>query len=37
MKNSQALIGLGGVYEPRLVKDSAKKSLNNVENFAPVP
>jgi hypothetical protein len=26
MKDSHTLIGLGGVYELRMVKDSAKKS-----------
>lgn len=37
MKASHTLIGLGGVYGLRLVKDSAKKSQPCVENSIPVP
>ena len=37
MKVSHALIGLGGVYGLRLVKDSAKKSQLCDENSTPVP
>ena len=37
MKNSHALIGLGEVYELRVVKDSAKKSHVCDEDIKPVP
>jgi hypothetical protein len=37
MKDSHTLIGLGGVYEPRVVKDSAKKSYLCDEDRTPVP
>ena len=37
MKNSHTLNGLGGVYEPRVVKDSAKKSHSCDESIQPVP
>ena len=37
MKNSYTLIGLGEVYEPRVVKDSAKKSQVCDESIEPVP
>ena len=37
MKNSYALTGLGEVYEPRVVKDSVKKSYACDESIEPVP
>ena len=37
MKDSHTLIGLGGVYELRLVKSSAKKSYSCDEDIVPVP
>ncbi len=37
MKDSHTLIGLGGVYELRVVKDSAKKSSACDEGMIPVP
>lgn len=37
IKDSHTLIGLGGVYELRLVKDSAKKSSICDESIIPVP
>gem|GEM_PF-1281027 len=37
MKDSHTLIGLGGVYELRVVKDSAKKSCCGDESIIPVP
>ena len=37
MKDSHTLIGLGGVYELRVVKDSAKKSSVCDEDRTPVP
>ena len=37
MKDSHTLIGLGGVYELRVVKDSAKKSNACDEGMIPVP
>ena len=37
MRASYALIGLGGVYGPCVVKGSAKKSLASVEGMIPVP
>ena len=37
INNSYTLIGLGGVYEPRVVKHSAKKSNSCDEDSVPVP
>ena len=37
MKDSHTLIGLGGVYELRGVKESAKKSCVCDEDRTPVP
>ena len=37
MKDSHTLIGLGGVYELRVVKDSAKNSWLCDEDRTPVP
>ena len=37
MKDSHTLIGLGGVYELRVVTDSAKKSYLCDEDRTPVP
>ena len=37
MKDNHTLIGLGGVYELRMVKDSVKKSWSCDESIIPVP
>ena len=37
MKDNHTLIGLGGVYELRMVKDSVKKSDLCDESIVPVP
>ena len=37
MKDNHTLIGLGGVYELRMVKDSVKKSELCDESIVPVP
>ncbi len=37
MKDNYTLIGLGGVYELRVVNDSAKKSWRCDEHMLPVP
>ncbi len=37
MKDSHTLIGLGGCYDDRMVKDSVKKSQKCDEHMLPVP